>query len=128
MSKQPDIIISDLDLAAIERQLEKAKLPADFVNALEQELYRATIVTAKDLPTDVVALGSQVTFKILNTNNIFTKTLCFPADMNKHQDGISIFAPIGSALLGLKAGQNINWQTLSGQQSVEIVQVQAKAS
>ena len=79
METQPDIIISTADLAELEFQLERSKLPSDVIRAIENELDRATIVACKDLPENVVAIGSQVTFKILDTQRTFTKTLCLPA-------------------------------------------------
>lgn len=127
METPPEIIISLADLAELERQLDVAKLPAEFVNALENELARAKIVQSKDMPDDVVSIGSQVTFKILETERVFTKTLCFPAEMAKYEDSISIFAPVGSALLGLSTGQRIDWQMQRGQQTVEIIHVNGKA-
>jgi regulator of nucleoside diphosphate kinase len=126
MEKQPDIIISTADLAELEYQLERSKLPPEFISAIENELDRATVVATKDLPEDVVAIGSQVTFKILDTQRTFTKTLCLPADTIKFEDSISVFAPIGAALIGLRTGQSIKWQTQRGQQSVEIVKVNGK--
>jgi regulator of nucleoside diphosphate kinase len=124
--EQAEIIISTADLAELEYQLERTKLPAEFAHALENEIERATIVLRKDLPGNVVALGSQVTFKILDTQRKFTKTLCLPADTTQFEDSISVFAPIGSALLGLRTGQCIRWQTQRGERSVEIVKVNGK--
>ncbi|MEP1444512.1 MAG: nucleoside diphosphate kinase regulator [Paraglaciecola sp.] len=126
MEKQPDIIISKADLAELENQLERSNLPVEFVRSLEHELDRATVVSAKELPENVVALGSQVTFNILDTQRTFTKTLCLPANTTKFEDSISVFAPIGAALIGLRTGQCIKWQTQRGQQSVEIVKVNGK--
>ncbi|MFA3791280.1 GreA/GreB family elongation factor [Aliiglaciecola sp. SL4] len=128
MQQQPDIFISTSDLAMLENQLEVSKLPEELVTALENELARATIIDNKDMPNDVVTIGKRVTFKIADSNSLFTKTLCLPADTIKHADSISVFAPIGSALLGLRTGQSINWQTQAGQKSVEIVAVNANAS
>ena len=123
LRKQPDIMISATDLAVLEQQLENSPLPRELARAIEHEIDRATIVPFKDLPENVVALGSHVTFKIQNTQQTFTKTLCLPANVSKFEDSISIFAPIGSALLGLKTGQSIQWETQRGLQSVKIIQV-----
>ena len=123
---QPDIIISSADLSAVEFQLEHSKLPSEFMSAIENELDRATIVAPKDLPTNVVAIGSQVTFEIIDTQKKFTKTLCLPTDTNKFEDSISVFAPIGAAILGLSTGQCIKWQTQRGPRTVEIVKVRSK--
>ena len=124
--QQPEIVISAADLAELEYQLEHTKLPAEFVRALENEIDRASIVAREDLPKNVVAIGSQVTFEILDTQKKFTKTLCLPANTTKFEDSISVFSPIGSALLGLRTGQCIRWQTQRGERSVEIVKVNGK--
>ncbi|MBU3021394.1 GreA/GreB family elongation factor [Aestuariibacter sp. A3R04] len=126
MARKPNITISYEDLRDIEDQLSKIKLPSERYDELEKELIRAKVVNQKDLAPDVVAIGSQVTFKISKFDKHLTKTLCLPLDMNKYDDGISIFAPIGSALLGLRAGQKIRWNTQSGEQHIDILEVKRK--
>ena len=64
MSRKPNITISYEDLSDIEEQLRKIKLPTERYDELEKELVRAKVVNLKDLAPDVVAIGSQVTFKI----------------------------------------------------------------
>ena len=64
MSRKPNITISYEDLSDIEEQLRKIKLPTERFDELEKELVRAKVVNIKDLAPDVVAIGSQVTFKI----------------------------------------------------------------
>ncbi|WP_286234760.1 GreA/GreB family elongation factor [Thalassotalea sediminis] len=123
MENKPEITISRSDVAEIEYQITQQGLPEELTSALEDEISRATLVANNALPKDVVAIGSQVTFKVLETNNIFTKTLCLPSDINKYEDTISIFAPIGSAIIGLRVGQRINWQVQRANQTVEIISV-----
>ncbi len=126
MSRKPNITISYEDLSDIEEQLRKIKLPTERFDELEKELVRAKVVNIKDLAPDVVAIGSQVTFKISKFDKYLTKTLCLPLDMHKYEDGISIFAPIGSALICLRAGQKISWNTKSGEQQIDILEVKRK--
>ncbi|MDO6426369.1 GreA/GreB family elongation factor [Thalassotalea sp. 1_MG-2023] len=123
MENKPEITISRSDVAEIEYQITQQGLPEELTSALEDEISRATLVANNALPKDVVAIGSQVTFKVLETNNVFTKTLCLPTDINKYEDAISIFAPIGSAIIGLRVGQRINWQVQRANQTVEIISV-----
>src|SRR5690554_6254409 len=108
---QPDIVITQHDLDQIELLLSAStsKQP-DYVAALEGELARAKIVKSSELPAHVVAIGSTVTFKIIATGATFTKVLCLPADAAKVENGISVFAPIGAAILGLAEGQQIEWE------------------
>ncbi|MCU4675301.1 nucleoside diphosphate kinase regulator [Catenovulum sp. 2E275] len=123
MNTKPEIIISKTDLAEIESRLEQRKLPVELADALEEEIARATILPNNEMPKNVVALGSQVEFKVLETGKVFTKTLCLPEDISKYQDSISIFAPIGSAIIGLSIGQKIEWQLQKSIQTVEIINV-----
>lgn len=127
MSTQPDIILSSADVANIEQWIEKSALNRDLVDALETELARAQIVKHADLPADRVAMGCRVTFRIEEANQTFTKTLCYPDQLASHSDAISIFAPVGSALLGLTIGQSIEWPGQRGAQHVEIIKVEHPA-
>lgn len=127
MSSAPEIILSSYDVQTIERWLEKTKQPAAIVDALETELARATIVKHAELPADRVAMGAQVTFSIEELDKTFTKTLCYPDQVASHDDGLSIFAPVGSAMLGLAVGQSIEWPGQRGVQHVEIIDVKHQA-
>lgn len=124
MNKQPDLILSAHHLNLIEEWIEKLDLNEKRVDELETELARANVVKHFDLPKDRVAMGSRVTFQLGNKDEEFTKTLCFPHELKNYTDGISIFAPIGSALLGLAKGQTIYWPGTRGEQVVKIVDVE----
>ncbi|HLV49290.1 MAG TPA: nucleoside diphosphate kinase regulator [Aliidiomarina sp.] len=124
MSTQPELILSAHDLNQIEELIEKAHLAEKLVSELETELARATIVKHHDLPKDRVAMGSRVTFRIDDAEKDFSKTLCFPHELKDHEDGISIFAPIGSALIGMAIGQIIKWPSVRGEQLVKIISVE----
>lgn len=120
---QPDIMITQHDLEQIEALLATPSKKPDFVDALEGELARATVVKSAELPAHVVAIGSTVTFKIIATGATFTKVLCLPKDAERVEHGISVFAPIGAAILGLAEGQQIEWDSPRGRQSIEILSV-----
>lgn len=71
-------------------------------DALDQELSRADIVADRDLPSDAVAMHSQVTFRDLATQADTTVTLVFPEEADLEKGRISVLSPIGTALLGLR--------------------------
>ncbi|MDT7526528.1 nucleoside diphosphate kinase regulator [Pseudidiomarina sp. GXY010] len=123
MQNKPDIILSAADVATIERYIEKMPHANEQVLALENELARAKVVKHQDLPSDVIAMGSRVTFRIAELNKEFSKTLCYPEQLANHEDGISIFAPVGSALIGLRVGQSIDWPLNGSVRHVEIIAV-----
>jgi len=49
--------------------------------------------------------------------------LTAPDQVDKYEDSLSVFAPLGAALIGLSVGQSIQWKTNRGLQSVEIIHV-----
>jgi regulator of nucleoside diphosphate kinase len=110
MSARPDIVISSLDADRLERLLETVSAAAFPGKAeLERELVRARVVDPKLLPANVVTMNSTVRFKVDEGNEEFTLKLVYPQDMNTDGGRISILAPVGSALLGLAVGEEIEW-------------------
>lgn len=113
-AKRPSLIITSRDHDRLEALLDS--LPAGaFPNkaALEGELKRAEIVTAEQLPPNVVTMNSTVRFTIAESGDEFTLTLVYPKDAGE-ADRISVFAPVGSALLGLAVGDELQWPRPGG--------------
>ena len=115
--KTPDITLSTTDFDRLDNLL--ASLCQDTVgyDTLSLELQRAIIVSPEQLPEDVVSMNSTVRFSLANGKSS-TLTLVYPKDVDQSGDKISILAPVGSALLGLKAGDSINWPLPAGEMSV----------
>lgn len=115
MSVRPEIIISTTDAERLERLL--ASLPqSNFVGhaELEAELARATVVEPKDVPPTVVTMNSTVKFTVESSNQDFELTLVYPREVDPSGTTISILAPVGSALLGLSQGDQIEWPKPGG--------------
>ena len=83
---------------------------------LEEELGRAAIVSDEDLPNNVVSMNSLVTFQDMESGKESTVTLVYPSDADLDQNKISILTPVGSALIGLRVGQVIDWPFPNGKQ------------
>jgi regulator of nucleoside diphosphate kinase len=98
--------LTDLASASMER------LP-DVAQELLDELERAQIVADKDVPKDVVRMGSTVTFKS-DDGHTRTLKLVYPADESLDDHRISIMTPVGAALIGLGMGQSISWTARDG--------------
>lgn len=114
MSNKPPIVISSLDLDRIEALLERMPpVQAAQYQALRGELDRAEVVDPAQIPADVVTMNSVVTFKDDDSSDELTITLTYPSGAGL-PGTVSIFAPVGSALLGLKVGQHIEWPTPDG--------------
>ena len=112
---KPKIVISSRDAQKIDRLL--ASLPGrDFPGRddLEAELARARVVDPQQLPAGVVTMNSTVRFKIASSAKSFVLTLVYPDEVEADGSTISILAPVGSALLGLSEGDQIEWPKPGG--------------
>lgn len=122
-----NIIISTTDRDRLLRLLDSARMDwqVNFASivALDKELARARCVDPSRLPVDVVSMGSTVWTRDLDTQEVEQYTLTVPADADVLQDRISVLAPIGTALLGYRVGDTIEWQVPSGRRRFEIVKV-----
>lgn len=116
---RPTIIINELDAERIDRLLEKpefASLPV--ADALNEELDRAQMCTPETMPHDVVTMNSQVKFRNLTTGEELTRTLVYPAQMTDSSMQLSVLAPVGAALLGLRTGDTIHWEPRAAPQPI----------
>jgi len=95
----------------------------DHLDSLEQELDRADVVDSTAIPPNVVTMNSQVRIEDLDTGQENVYTLVFPSDASIPEKKISILAPIGTALLGGRAGATIDWRVPAGRRTVRIKEV-----
>nr|WP_318382797.1 nucleoside diphosphate kinase regulator [uncultured Enterobacter sp.] len=112
---RPAIIINERDAARIDHLLEQApyaSLPV--ASLLTAELDRAQMCAPELMPHDVVTMNSQVKFRDLTSGETRVRTLVFPADMTDSSVQLSVLAPVGAALLGLRTGDTIQWDLPGG--------------
>lgn len=114
MEQRPPITISSLDAARLERVLDSLGNQFPNKDDLQAELDRANIVEPQEMPPDVVTMNSTVTFKVESTEKEFSLTLVYPNDADDSSRKISILAPVGSALLGLRDGDEMSWPKPGG--------------
>ncbi len=108
--RKPPITLSSLDMDRIEALL--AAIPSSALAGkaeLQAELDRADVLPPDQMPPTVVTMNSTVKFSIVETGKEFCLTLVYPRDMDGSADLISIFAPVGGALLGLSVGDQLAW-------------------
>jgi RNA polymerase sigma-70 factor, ECF subfamily len=92
--------------------------------ALLREIDRATVIAMRDTaPTDAVIMNSQVRYVDETTGKQRQVNIVYP-----HQAGgcaccVSILAPTGTALIGLSAGQSIEWDFPDGRHHLLVKQV-----
>ena len=115
MSRKPQLILSSLDVDRLEALLDAMPATAFPGKAdLEAEIARADIVEPNDIPPNVVTMNSTVTFDMAESGKQFQLTLVYPKDLDASTDKVSVFAPVGSALLGLSIGDELAWPSVGG--------------
>lgn len=90
---------------------------------LLEELERATIVDAENLSDNVITMNSTVVVDDLDTGKRFTYTIVFPEKADSAKNKISIFAPVGTALLGYSVGDTIEWAVPKGKRRLKVIAV-----
>jgi regulator of nucleoside diphosphate kinase len=114
MLNKPNIIVSSEDLKRLEVLLRSLSDTFPEEEALRAELDRADVVAPDQMPPSVVTMNSKVRVAIQPSGKEFELTLVYPKDMDATPGKISILAPVGSALLGLSVGQEIEWSVPGG--------------
>lgn len=120
MQSKPNIILSSLDMDRIVALLEKQTAPFPGREALEAELDRADVFDPKDMPPNVVTMNSTVRFTLLESGKSNTLTLVYPKEMDGSGEKVSVFAPVGTALLGLSVGDEFQMHSPTGQVTVRV--------
>ena len=81
---------------------------------LAAELDRAIVVEPDRMPSDVAAIESRVRFENASSGSVREVILAYPAFADASAGRISVLAPIGAALLGLRTGDDIEWPLPDG--------------
>lgn len=99
------IFITDQDYQRLSGLV--SRIDSEITEFLEGELGRANILPQDRIPADVVTMNSKVRFQNLENGEFSELTLVYPQDADIAQGRVSVLAPIGAALIGLRAGQSI---------------------
>jgi regulator of nucleoside diphosphate kinase len=82
---------------------------------LADELDRAQVFAKGRRPIDVVSMGCEVEFRDESTGRVQKLILVDPREADIEQRKISVLTPVGTALIGLRTGTSITWETRTGE-------------
>lgn len=85
-----------------------------YLLSLRTELNRAIIISPDEIPPDVVTMNSTVRIRDIRSKEIDTYTLVYPREADIASGKLSVLAPIGTAILGYRKGDLVEWQVPSG--------------
>lgn len=125
--RKKTIYITELDMKRLEELVKFASKSdnrkKEYLRELEQELDRAKVVPSKKIPKNVITMNSKVRIKDLDSEQEKIYSLVFPYSANISQNRISILAPIGTALIGYKVGDIIEWQVPGGMRKLKVEEI-----
>ncbi|MFB3920243.1 MAG: nucleoside diphosphate kinase regulator [Terriglobia bacterium] len=121
------VLITEADKEQLEALLDSVqnvhKRDEYYLQMLQEELDRAEVVAAGEIPPDVVTMNSQIRVRDLDAGKSFVCTLVFPRDADFARSRISVLAPIGTALLGYRVGDVIEWKVPAGTRRLRVEEV-----
>ena len=108
------LLVSDADhdrLTGLARAcLDRAP---DIAEGLLAEMDRARVAAAAAMPADVMRMGSTATMR--NSDGSCQRVmLVYPGEADIAEKRISVLTPLGTALIGARAGGTVRWQSRDG--------------
>jgi regulator of nucleoside diphosphate kinase len=126
MRERP-IVVTELDARRLRellaRQARRRFRDQVHLQQLQSELETALVLTWVETPTDVVTMHSEVRVLDLESGDQGDYTLVFPPEVDVSARRISVLAPLGTALLGFREGDAIEWMMPGGMRRLWIERV-----
>ena len=113
---EPRIILSAEDyerLSSLARAA-RSRMP-NLAADLAEEIGRARVLAKGTNPKHNVCMNSEVEFRDDTTGKILRVTLVYPEEADISQRRVSVLTPVGTALIGLRTGDSITWDTPGGE-------------
>lgn len=113
---KPAIILSAKDHERLSTLAHAARnrLP-DLASELAEEVGRAHVLGRDEMAEHFVGMNDDVEFRDDATGRVRRMTLVYPDEADIVQGRISVMTPVGTALIGLRIGHSITWETPGGE-------------
>ena len=90
---------------------------------LRAELERAVVVQPRAIPAEVITMNSRIRVLDLDRRKRCNYMLVFPNDADVEAGRISVLAPLGTALLGFRKGDELEWAMPGGVRRLRVERV-----
>lgn len=122
MSNMPPIVVAAEDRTRLLRLVAIADATG-VAEQLEFELERARVLPLSDVAEDVVVMESELEYEDVASGQRRRLRLVYPHDADTSAGRVSVLAPLGCALLGLRVGQQIDWRMPGGPRTLRVLAV-----
>lgn len=121
------LYLTDTDMDVLRHLIDRMRMTGSgheqYLWDLESELARAQVVKAGEMPPEVVTLHSTVKLRDLDTGEVMIYVLTPPDEANLDQGMVSVLAPIGTAILGYRERDIVEWPVPAGRRRFRIMKV-----
>lgn len=93
------------------------------IEALAYEIKRAEKVDSKKISSEFVTMNSIVQVESLDTKKQMKVKIVYPKDADFSKGHVSVLSPLGSALLGYKLGDTVQFNAPRGIVSIKILAI-----
>jgi len=118
-----DVAVTEADAECLTRLLQAQRnlsvMPRDFP-ALQKKLEDAELLDSRQIPPDVVTMNSKVHLRNLESGEQVIQTLAFPHGANPSQGRVSILTSLGTAMLGRRVGDFMEFDVPAGVKRFQI--------
>ncbi len=91
--------------------------------SLASELRRAVVVKKEAFPPHAIKLNSKVSVLDLETQRVFDFTIVMPEHADMKQQKVSVLTPMGTALIGFRKAEEVQWNVPAGLKRFRILDV-----
>lgn len=125
MAKKITLTKADHDrlTALVSVDLNPQDPDAAAIHELRMELERAEIVASENVPADIVTMNSRVRIQDIDTGEEKEYTLVYPLAADFSQGKISVMVPLGTALIGFRKGDVVEWKVPGGIRKFKIKKI-----
>jgi regulator of nucleoside diphosphate kinase len=122
------IYITEFDLKRLKELIQVAgefgdKRVVQHLDELAAELDDAEVVISQEVPHEVITMNSTFRLFNLDTGETVVYTLVFPGEADSTKGKISILAPIGTAVLGYRVGDVVEWPVPAGLKRLKVDEI-----
>ncbi len=94
-----------------------------YLKGLEKTINRAKVVSPKKVPPNVITMNSMVRLQDLDTGEEKICVLVYPGKTRNTPNGVSVTTGIGTALIGRRQEDVIEYDGIAGSRRVKILEL-----
>jgi regulator of nucleoside diphosphate kinase len=121
-----EIVITEADFDRLQHLVESPRYRtthAMLLMSLKDELNRSRTAPPGRVPKGVVTMHSKVRVRDLGDDEAETYTLVYPDEADINEGKLSVLAPLGTALLGTRVGDVVEFDAPAGARRLKIERV-----